>query len=715
MAKRKRLISEKSAKARREGAVSSGRAIGTAAWTARAATAARTALGAAAIVAAIFVAYLPALNGEFVLDDDKLLTENTLVGEAGGLYRIWCTTESIDYWPASNSMLWLEWRLWGMHPGGCHATNLFLHAAEALLIWIILRKLSVPGAFWAAMLFAVHPVNVEAAAWISQRKDMLAMLFFLLSILWYLKADSPAASGDAAMSTTSAGMAPSPTASGNMAPARSQGGPREREKSQSGPQERGIARRWLAAKLIPNPQSLIPIWYWLSLSASVLAMLSKGSTVILPAVLLILAWWRRGRLSAIGRELLRIAPYFLVAVALTGVNVWFQKHGVNIPIRSAGFLERLLGAGGAVWFYLYKAVAPIDLALVYRQWRIDVGDPCWWLPFGAAVAVTAVLWIYRNGWGREFLFAWGFFCVSLVPVMGFTDVGFMKYALVADHYQHIAIIGVVALVAAGMGLWRKQARGGWGRAATIIAVAAACALSILTWRQSSLYREALTFYRFALEKNPDCWLIQNNVGKRLYDMSLISAAKGANERAMQLKIEAMGYYKKALEINSDYPEAHYNLGLVLSEIGKTAEAIKEYERVLSIQSDFIRAYNNLGNLLLQTGRREEAILNYKRALRLKPDYVLSLNGLGVALVEIGRPLDAIEQFKKALHVKPDDVDAYDNLTYAYEVANQPADAVAAAEKTLELAKSRGQKNLAERIETWLKSQREGQSSQQRAK
>ena len=143
--------------------------------------------GAALIAAAIFLAYSPSINGGFILDDDKLLTENDIVQAPDGIQRFWLSTEAVDYWPLSNSTLWIEWRLWGMHPAGYRATNLILHAAEAFLIWALLRKLAIPGAFLAATFFAVHPVNVEAAAWIAQRKDMLALLFFLLSILWYLK------------------------------------------------------------------------------------------------------------------------------------------------------------------------------------------------------------------------------------------------------------------------------------------------------------------------------------------------------------------------------------------------------------------------------------------------------------------------------------------------------------------------------------------------
>ncbi len=258
------------------------------------------------MLAVIFV-YQPAINGGFIFDDDLLLTNNRLIKAADGLRRFWFTTEATDYWPVSNTTLWLEWRLWGMNATGYHVTNLFLHVIEVLLVWVILRKLSFPGAFLAAIIFAVHPVNVESVAWIAQRKNMTAMLFFLLSILWYLKADMPAAGG-------------------------------------SPPQKRLY-------------RSGAGLWYWLSLLAFVLAMLSKGSVAILPVLLLGIVWWRRtgtvpifasakmGLSPSVSRwDLVRTAPFFLIAVILAGVNVWFQTHGTGKVIRTATFIERLLGA-----------------------------------------------------------------------------------------------------------------------------------------------------------------------------------------------------------------------------------------------------------------------------------------------------------------------------------------------------------------------------------
>ena len=153
--------------------------------------------GVVLIAVAAFLSYLPCIAGEFVLDDDLLLTNNPLVLAPDGLGRLWCTSEAPEYYPSSYTTNWIEWRLWETCPAGYHVTNLILHVAEALLIWIVLRKLSIPGAFWAALIFAVHPVNVESVAWIAQRRNIIAMLFFLLSILWFLKADMPMSVGRA--------------------------------------------------------------------------------------------------------------------------------------------------------------------------------------------------------------------------------------------------------------------------------------------------------------------------------------------------------------------------------------------------------------------------------------------------------------------------------------------------------------------------------------
>ncbi len=570
-------------------------------------------------------AYLPSLRNGFVWDDDSFLTKNALIKAPDGLARFWFTTQPTDYWPVTSTSLWLEWRLWGAHPAGYHATNLALHLAEVLLLWSVLRRLRVPGAYLAALLFAVHPVNVETVAWIAQRKNLMAMLFYLLSVFWFLR-------------------------TGWVAPP---------------------ARKWGLA-------------YALSLLAFLLALLSKGSVAPLPLVLLgVIAWQRRPN----GRDLAGLAPFFAVAAILVAVNVWFQTHGTHEVIRQADGVQRLLGAAAALWFYLYKAVAPVGLIFVYPQWHVDAGTLLWWLPLIGVIAVTALLYIKRRT-ARPTLFAWGYFCVLLLPVLGFTDVFFMRYSLVADHYQHLALIGVLALAAAGWDRWRRHPRGAaWAGAAAALAVGT---LGVLTWRQAGDYRDEETLYRATLARSPGSWMVYNNLG-------LLEAAAGKKavavqdyDEALRLNPEfaeaylnrgvlegeqgnpaaAIADFSSGLRYHPNYPEARYNLGNTLHALGRNAEAVAEYDRALRLRPSYPEVENNLGATLVDLGRTPEAIRHYQRAIELDPDYAEVHYNLGNTLAGLDRSGDAIAQFTTALRLKPDYPEAENNLALTYQRSGQ---------------------------------------------
>ena len=483
-------------------------------------------------------------------------------------------------------------------------------------------------------------------------------------------------------------------------------------------------------------------------------MLSKGSTAVLPVLLLGIIWWQR---KLTKWDFLRTALFFIIAAALTLVNIWFQRSDVGEIIRNAGFLERLLGAGSVVWFYLYKALLPLNLIFIYPQWNIQTDQLLWWLPLLAAVVVTAVLWLYRETWSRPLLFAWGFFCVSLLPVMGFTDVYFMKYSLVADHYQYAAIIGLIALLAAGWNSWQKQAKRPTRWAANCLPAIVTVALASLTWQQSKLYSDPMTLYQATLEKNPNCWMAHNNLGLILeekgdlkeamdhYNKSILFNSNNAEaynnrgfiflksdrlpeaiaqfEQALRYKQnfaeahnnmgnallkmgrpqDAIEHFNQALRLKPTYAEAQNNLGEVLALSDRPQEAIKSYEQALALKPDFPEAQHNLGRILLQTGHPQEAIKYFEQSLKLKPDYFFTHNNLGTALLRTGRLEEAIEHYKQALRIKPDYIDAYANLASACAKANRPAEAVDFARKGLELARSKGQTATAKQFEDFLKS------------
>jgi tetratricopeptide (TPR) repeat protein len=419
-------------------------------------------------------------------------------------------------------------------------------------------------------------------------------------------------------------------------------------------------------------------------------MLGKGSVAILPVLLLLIVWWLR----PITRwDLARITPFFAAAVTLTGVNVWFRTHSTTVALRNADFIERMLGAGGVVWFYLDKSLFPVDLTFVYAPWHIEVDNPLWWLPLLAALIVTSVLCLYQKGWSRPFLFAWGFFCIALVPVMGFVDVGFMQHSLVADHYQHIALIAVIALAAALWSTWYRKAQAAVRRAFMILPIVAAGALAFQTWAQSGLYYDKITLYQASLEKNPAFWMGHYNLANALADVGRLS--------------EAIEHYKQALQLNPDYCMGHNNLGATLVQAGRYQEAIEHYRQSIKLDPDYPDVYYNLGIILDKTGHTQEAIQSYEQALRLKPNDPEVQNNLGKIFLDIGRLPEAIEHFQQAVRLKPDFTDVYFDLASAYADMHHSSDAIGAAQKALELARSQGQAKQAKEIEDWLNAYRAG--------
>lgn len=596
---------------------------------------------AALLVGITVIAYIPALRGGFVWDDDSMLTANPLIHAADGLHRFWFTTEPTDYWPITSTALWLEWRLWGTDALGYHAVSVALHVCEALLLWAILRRMRVPGSFLAALLFAVHPVNVESAAWITQQKNLLAMMFFLASVLFFLRSDR-SERGDFAY-----------------------GG-----------------------------------WYGLSLLALAAGMLCKGSIAMLPFVLLgLIAWHRRLGL----RDVIRIAPFFLTAAVFVLVDIWFQHHGSTAHIRDASWIERILGAGAALCFYLYKAALPLGLMSVYPQWGVRADNLLWWLPLLAAGGITLALWRFRRRGSKPALFAWGYFVVMLVPALGLTDVYFMRYSLVADHYQHLALIGVVALAASGVA---------WGLGSlsreTLVAGRLAIgmlilALAALTWRQCESYSDIETFYRTALERNPSCWMAENNLGGLLILKGELPEAIALIKDSLALEPrypeayynlglalfkaghyeEAAGDYGKALELKPLYPEAHYNLGLTLADLGRKDGARAEYEEALRIKPDYAEPHNGLGLILAASGRMPEAIAQYEQAITIDATQAGFHQNLGTALSSSGLFDQAIAEYEQALRLRPDYPEAHNNLGVAWAKSNRLPEAAAEFEKAVQ--------------------------------
>jgi protein O-mannosyl-transferase len=409
--------------------------------------------------------------------------------------------------------------------------------------------------------------------------------------------------------------------------------------------------------------------YWLALGLFVLALLSKTVTASLPALLLVVCWWQRGRLDP-RRDVLPLTPFFVLAGAFGALTVWMER--TLIGARGAEFgltlIERGLVAGRAIWFYLGKLFWPADLIFIYPRWR--VGEGVWWqylYPVGV-VALFAGLWLWRRR-TRAPLAAVLFFTVALFPALGFVNVFPFRYSFVADHFQYLASIGMITLFTGSLATFLRQweLRHRWVPATAAAVVLAP--LAFLTWSQSRDYVNAETLYRATIARDPSSWMAHNNLA--------VLKLSGSVD-------EAMDHLTEALKSNPDYPEAHNNMGLALQLVGRFEEAEAAHAAALRLQPTFAEAHNNLGTALQKMGRYQEACVAYREAIRLRPDNPPGYANLGNTLLEMGRFEKAISSYRDALRLDPALVNVHFNLATALERLGRREEALAEYGETLRI-------------------------------
>ena len=633
---------------------------------------------AAAILFITLLAYQPVWHAGFVWDDDSWTTRRPwLLRGLSGLLTMWCKPTALQqYYPLTATTFWLDYHLWGLWTLPYHVENVLLHAFAALLFWRLLRRLEVPGDWLAAAIFALHPVMVESAGWITERKNVLSLVLYLGALLAYGRWTS----------------------------------------------------FWKGDKDPPPGRA-----YLFALLLGLAALLAKTTALSLPAVILLICWWQRGRIQ--WRADVRPAlPFFAVAVGLSLVTAWLEKHHVGAQGSewAISFPQRCLIAGRALWFYTGKLLWPVNLCFIYPQWQLNASSISQWLYPITAVGVLFALWLARRKIGRGPATAAFFFVGTVFPSLGFMNAYFMRYSFVCDHWTYLSSLGLIAFGAALVGRAAEHLRARpalYGFAAVILPT-----LMILTWRQAHIYRDPETLWRDTLTKNPQCWLAHNSLGSDLYKSGKVT--------------EAVEHFEEALRYNPDYAEAHNNMAIFLFQKGDVQGAMSHWEHALRSMPDYAAAHISLGIALLTSGKAPEAIGHFEQALLIWPDFPDLHCWLADALAKVGKPQEAIGHYEKALKLGPDSVRAVyglarllatlspaeggdliraislaqracqltgnksaecaDTLATAYAAAGQSNEAITVAEAAIDLARSAGRTQLVGQIELRLEHYRAGE-------
>lgn len=515
--------------------------------------------------------YYPVWHGGFIWDDDRYVTNNPLLTAPDGLRRIWLSLDApSQYFPLSYTLLRLEHAWWGLNPAGYHWVNILLHVANALLVWRVLVRLEVPGSWLAATIFALHPLQVESVAWISEVKNLLMGFFFLLTLLvWIEYVD-----------------------------------------------RRGQRRR---------------IFYAAALLCYFLALAAKSTACTLPAALFLILWLKKKPIDR--RAIFEIIPFLVLALSAGLIAVWWEKYhqGTRVLI-SLTPMERVLIASRAVWFYLSKIFWPSNLTFIYPQWKIDVSDASAYVWVAATGALIVLIYLSKRLFGRGIEAGFLFFVATLSPLLGFIMVYTFRYTFVADHYQYLACIGPIAIASAGV-IKLVDRIGNLQWVGWAAALGAAVCLGLLTFRQSATYRDLETLWRSTIANDPASWMAYNNLGVVQLDKGNLDDAIDKYERSLQLHPDypealynlgsallqkgepdkAIELCEEALKLQPTDADAHVVLGNALMAKQDIDRAISHYREALKLRPNDSNAHHNLAVALQGQGKAEEAAREFEKA------------------------------------------------------------------------------------------------------
>jgi len=505
--------------------------------------------GKAALLMCLAVAaYAPALSAGFIWDDDLHLLDHVAI-QPNGLYRVWFEPGYGMFWPVTFSTYWLEHRCFGLDARIFHATNLVFHAVNAVLVWHVLLRWRVPAAFLAAAIFAVHPLNVETAAWVAQRKGLVCMLFMLTSmLLWQRFLD--------------------------------RGG-----------------RGWQVGSAV----------------AFLASMLSKGASVTLPAVLLLQTLRNRGRLG--WRDAANLVPHGLVAIGMAA-SEWRHHVGDVVgddPVRPEGLAAVASNFGWVVGFYFWKTLWPFNLSFVYPRWPLEPGRPLFHLANILLVAACLVMLRFRRTWGGPVLIGVAAYLLLLFPACGFVKFYFLAYSWVGDHYQYLAMPAALTLIVSAATQVGAAITKGTGRkgqlALSALAAAVVVLLMLLSQQRTMLYRDVERLWLDTLAKSPGAWMARHNLALHYSFLGRHADALDQFERLLARPEYPRHWPKEDSKILTNYANA-------LNSSGRESDAEKAFRKAIDLDPEYPKPRNNLATMLANTGQFDAAIREYEALLTL---------------------------------------------------------------------------------------------------
>ncbi|MBI1248714.1 tetratricopeptide repeat protein [bacterium] len=569
--------------------------------------------------------YSPAIMAGYIWDDDDYVTQNPTLTNWSGLVSIWADPSATpQYYPLVHTSYWIEYRLWQLEPMGYHLVNVLLHGGNAFLLFLILRQLKMPWAWFAAALYAIHPLNVESVAWVTERKNVLAVLFFCLATLAWMRF-LPIDNRD----------------------------PEEKEKQPAG-------ANWL--------------FYGLTLLAFIGALLSKTVTCMWPVAIVLLYWGAKHRWKI--WQLASLTPFFLVGAGMGLLTAYLERKHVGAEGIEWNFslVEKVMIAGRVFWFYIGKTLLPYPLVFFYPRWEIS-GSHWWTLSWAISAAVLVVLlFVFRQRLSRWPLAGVLIYAATLFPAMGFFSVYPMRYSFVADHFAYIPFLALMTL-AAGL-VWqipREKVRLG-------IAIGAIAILSLITLGRCLVYEDAEALWVDTLAKNPASCAARINLGLIYMDRGFvtsdpqkISEAEDLFQFVTQCRIDReKGYYhlgliaarrqeyphavdlfRQALEIKPTYSEARYNLAIALNKAGNSQKALEQF-RQIEDPKYLYDARLLAGILSFSQEQYKDAEKDFQFAVDQQPDSIEALINLATVQLKLGK-LDAAET--SLSHAKA--IDPYD--------------------------------------------------------